>query len=197
MAQDNTSSINYVQSATYAPFGALTGMVNGKATGFNGINIADTYNDRLQPLQIYITTATISPTTLTQLQAMPCPTVGATIMSRSYNFAVALGDNGNVQSITNWTGGPAFGFWFSSSRFDPVGAPFSRFLRGRVRCCRYHETLCLQACIAVTERIICTLSPARGGWPSLEIAGTSMKFGCPTFRGFERWAPQTQGTMLS
>jgi hypothetical protein len=40
-------------------------MVNGKATGFNGINIADTYNDRLQPLQMYVTTAAITSGTLT------------------------------------------------------------------------------------------------------------------------------------
>jgi RHS repeat-associated protein len=100
-ALDVGGNIKYVTSATYAPFGGLTGMVNGAATGFSGINIADTYNDRLQAVQLYVTTATITSATLTQLQSMPCPTVAATIMSRSYNFSVGSNDNGNVQSITN------------------------------------------------------------------------------------------------
>src|SRR5437879_4407829 len=66
-AKDTGGAINYVTSATYSPFGGLGGMVNGSATGFNGINIADTYNSRLQPLQMYVTTAAISSATLTQL----------------------------------------------------------------------------------------------------------------------------------
>ena len=94
-------SINYVTSATYAPFGGLSGMVNGSATGFSGINTANSYNKRLQPIQMYVTTATISSATLSQLQSLPCPTVAATMMSRSYNFAAGTTDNGNVQSITN------------------------------------------------------------------------------------------------
>lgn len=36
-----------------------------------------------------------------QLQSMPCPTVAATIMSRSYDFSLGSNDNGNVQSVTN------------------------------------------------------------------------------------------------
>jgi hypothetical protein len=62
---------------------------------------AMTFNSRLQHLQLYFTTGTISPTTLTQLQSSPCPTAVATIMSRSYNFGSGTKDNGNVQNITN------------------------------------------------------------------------------------------------
>ena len=67
-------TLNYVTNATYAPSGGLTGMVNGQATGFAGINTADSYNSRFQPLQLYVTTGTISPSTLTQLQSLACPT---------------------------------------------------------------------------------------------------------------------------
>jgi RHS repeat-associated protein len=94
-AKDTGGNINYVTGATYAPFGGLVGMTNGV------INVADTYNDRLQPLQMYVTTNTITSATLTQLQSLPCPTAPATVMSRSYNFAAGTNDNGNVQSFTN------------------------------------------------------------------------------------------------
>jgi len=94
-------TLNYVTNATYAPFGGLASLVNGQATGFAGINTADTYNSQLQPIQHYVTTGTISSATLSQLQSLPCPTTTATIMSRSYNFAAGSSDNGNVQSITN------------------------------------------------------------------------------------------------
>jgi RHS repeat-associated protein len=100
-AQDTADSINYAESAIYAPPGELAGVVIGKTSSFGGINVANTFNSRLQPLQMYITTATISGTTLTQLQSMTCPTVSASIMGRSYNFSAGSSDNGNVQSITN------------------------------------------------------------------------------------------------
>ncbi|MGA7218825.1 MAG: RHS repeat-associated core domain-containing protein [Candidatus Sulfotelmatobacter sp.] len=99
-AQDTADSINYVESATYAPFGSLASMVNGKTTSFTGINVANTYNNRLQALQTYVTTATISGTTQNQLDALTCPTTAATIMNRVYNFAPGT-NNGNVQAITN------------------------------------------------------------------------------------------------
>ncbi len=95
-AVDTANSINYGTAATYAPPGGLTGLANGAS-----ISEALTYNNRLQPLQMYYTTGTISQTTLTQLQQSACPTVMATIMNTSYNFAWGTSDNGNVQFITN------------------------------------------------------------------------------------------------
>ena len=125
------------------------GAVIGKTSSFGGINVANTFNSRLQPLQMYVTTATISGTTLTQLQSMPCPTVSASIMGRSYNFS-AGSDNGNVQSITNcltttrsqnflydplnriwqaYTSGPNWGETYSSTAYA-AGTPFSSAYAG-------------------------------------------------------------------
>jgi RHS repeat-associated protein len=95
-AVDTANSINYVTAAKYAPQGAPSSFSNGAS-----INGALTYNKRLQPLQMYYTTGTISPTTLTQLQSGTCPTTVATILSTDYNFGLGTNDNGNVQSITN------------------------------------------------------------------------------------------------
>src|ERR1700730_10204636 len=87
-ARDVANSINYVTAASYAPQGALYKFANGSS-----ISGAMTYNSRLQPLQLYFVTGTISPTTLTQLQQNACPTATATIMSRSYNFGLGTNDN--------------------------------------------------------------------------------------------------------
>ena len=93
---NTTDDINYVAGATYAPQGELYQLTNGAS-----ISGAITYNSRLQPLQLYFTVGTISPTTLNQLQQTACPTTAAMIMSRSYNFGFGTNDNGNVISITN------------------------------------------------------------------------------------------------
>jgi RHS repeat-associated protein len=95
-AVDTGNSINYVTVAKYAPQGALSSFSNGAS-----INGVLTYNKRLQPLQMYYTAGTISPTTLTQLQGDACPATVATILSTDYNFGLGTNDNGNVQSITN------------------------------------------------------------------------------------------------
>jgi RHS repeat-associated protein len=95
-AKDVANNINYVTAATYAPQGALAGFSNGSS-----VSGAVTYNSRLQPLQLYFTTGTISSGTLTQLQQTACPTTAAAIMSRSYNFGWGTNDNRNVISITN------------------------------------------------------------------------------------------------
>jgi RHS repeat-associated protein len=95
-AKDVANSINYLTGATYAPQGALYKFANGSS-----ISGAMTYNSRLQPLQLYFTTGTVSSGTLTQLQQSACPTATATIMSRSYNFALGTNDNGNALSTTN------------------------------------------------------------------------------------------------
>lgn len=93
---DPNGPINYLTGATYTPNGALKSLSNGSS-----VSGALTYNSRLQPLQMYYTTGTISSQTLTQLQQSACPTTVAAIMSRSYNFGAGTNDNGNPQVITN------------------------------------------------------------------------------------------------
>jgi RHS repeat-associated protein len=93
---DTTNGVNHVTVAKYAPQGGITSLTIG--TSVNG---AETYNARMQPLQMYYTTGTITNTTLNQLQNIACPAATATIMSRSYNVAQGLTDNGTVQSIAN------------------------------------------------------------------------------------------------
>jgi len=94
---DNSNSINFVTAATYAPHGVVASLILGAS-----INGVETYNSRMQPLQIYYTVGTISPTTLNQLQGITCPTTQATIMSRLYDFGQAgSSNNGSVQVITN------------------------------------------------------------------------------------------------
>ncbi len=95
-AIDGGNFIDYVKNATYAPQGALASLSNGSS-----ISEAFTYNSRLQPLQMYYTTGTISATTISQLQQTTCPTAAATIMSRIYSFGLGTNDNGNVLSINN------------------------------------------------------------------------------------------------
>jgi len=96
-AVDTTNNINFATAAAYAPHGALASVTIGAS-----VNAAETYNSRLQPLQMYYTVGSISSNTLTQLQQATCPTTTATIMSRSYDFGQAgSNNNGTVQSITN------------------------------------------------------------------------------------------------
>lgn len=94
-AIESAHSINYVTNATYAPPGELYTFANGSS-----ISGAMTYNSRLEPLQLYFTTGTISSGTLAQLQQTACPTTPAMIMSRSYDFG-GTNNNSNVQSITD------------------------------------------------------------------------------------------------
>jgi RHS repeat-associated protein len=98
-AVDVANSISYVTGATYAAPGELSGF-SSVAAG-STVSGALTYNKRLQPLQLYYTTGTISSGTLTQLQTLACPTTTATIMSRAYIFGAGTNDNGNVQNIVN------------------------------------------------------------------------------------------------
>jgi YD repeat-containing protein len=52
-AVDTTSNINYVQGATFAPHGKLSGAVYGQVSGgFTGITRTRTYNNRLQDTRI-------------------------------------------------------------------------------------------------------------------------------------------------
>ncbi len=95
-AVDVAHSISYVTQATYTPHGALFTFSNGSS-----ISGAQSYNSRLQPMQLYYTTGTISPTTISQIQTAACPTTAATIMSRSYNFNLGTTDNGTVALATD------------------------------------------------------------------------------------------------
>jgi RHS repeat-associated protein len=125
-AKDLGTTINYVTGATYAPFGGLTGMINGSATAFAGITTTNSYNTRLQP-------AVLS-------GASPA----ATILSLSYNFHLGTGDNGNIFQIVNnrdnnrtqnftydtlnriqqaYTTGPNWGETFSPTPTAPGVAP--------------------------------------------------------------------------
>ena len=96
------SANNYVggggTTATYAPQGALAGMVNGYTGSFAGIVTADNYNDRLQPIWISASVGS-SPffslcydfhlkVAITQNLPNPC----------QFN-ASAIGDNGNVYQV--------------------------------------------------------------------------------------------------
>jgi RHS repeat-associated protein len=98
-AQDTADSINYVESATYAPPGELTSAIFGNASGFNGMTVTNAYSDRLQPILLSAT----SPS--------------GTLFSHCFDFhlrvsintspcsfsASTVGDNGNVYQIVNTT----------------------------------------------------------------------------------------------
>jgi RHS repeat-associated protein len=82
-AVDVANSVNYVTAATYAPQGAVAGLINGAASGFAGITTSNAYNKRLQP--VIISAAAPS----------------ATVVSFSYDFHLGAGDNGDVFQIVN------------------------------------------------------------------------------------------------
>jgi RHS repeat-associated protein len=115
-AKDTANGINYVTSATYAPFGGLKGLTNGSS-----ITVSNDYNSRLQPSILSATAP------------------GTTILSLSYDFHLGSGDNGNVYQIVNnrdgnrtqnlsydelnriqaaWTSGPN---WGESFTIDALG----------------------------------------------------------------------------
>ena len=80
-AKDTTNSINYAQSATYAPPGGLASALNGKTGSFGGITESRSYNNRLE---------------ITRIQAPP--SVG-TSLDLSYSYG--SGNNGNIATQTN------------------------------------------------------------------------------------------------
>jgi RHS repeat-associated protein len=82
-AVDVADGINYVTAATYSSHGAITGAINGAASGFTGVAISNAYNKRLQPVVISA--------------AAP----SATIVSFSFDFHLGAGDNGDVFQIVN------------------------------------------------------------------------------------------------
>jgi RHS repeat-associated protein len=53
-AMDAANNINYAAAGAYAPQGALSALTLGSATGFSGVNLSDTYNNRLQPNEVKV-----------------------------------------------------------------------------------------------------------------------------------------------
>jgi RHS repeat-associated protein len=97
-AIDPTGPINYATSATYAPPGELATATNGFVQGgFTGINTANVYSNRLQPVLLSAANPTATVLSLcydfhshTALNFPPC------------NFSASTaGDNGNVYQIVN------------------------------------------------------------------------------------------------
>jgi RHS repeat-associated protein len=78
-AKDTGNGINYAQSATYAPQGALSSMVEGYSGTFNGITLNAGYNNRL-----FLNTLTATSQNGT-----------------AANFAFGYFANGSVQTVTN------------------------------------------------------------------------------------------------
>ncbi|MGH9556903.1 MAG: RHS repeat domain-containing protein [Terriglobales bacterium] len=88
---------NYVENATYAPHGALSGSLNGRISGgFAGFTTAYTYNNRLQPEHMLVTSATLD---------LSCTSIAGKVLHFFYNFDQDSGapvvNNGNVVSIRN------------------------------------------------------------------------------------------------
>jgi RHS repeat-associated protein len=97
-AIDPTGPINYATSATYAPPGELVTATNGFVQGgFTGVNMANVYSNRLQPVLLSAANPTATVLSLcydfhshTALNYPPC------------NFSASTaGDNGNVYQIVN------------------------------------------------------------------------------------------------
>jgi RHS repeat-associated protein len=80
---DLINNIGYVDSATFAPPGLMTGFVGGTTASFSGITSAFNYNKRLQPT------------------AMSATTSASTIFSLGYTYGPTGKDNGNISTITN------------------------------------------------------------------------------------------------
>lgn len=89
---DQANSINYAEAATYAPQGALASMVLGQGGSFGGINLSESYTDRLQPNELKASSSAGTVIDLSYcfyaLVSGACPTT-------------ATNDNGNVIAIFN------------------------------------------------------------------------------------------------
>ncbi|MHB8486277.1 MAG: RHS repeat-associated core domain-containing protein [Candidatus Acidiferrales bacterium] len=89
---DQANSINYAEAATYAPQGALASMVLGQGGSFAGINLSESYTDRLQPNELKASSSAGTVIDLSYcfyaLVSGACPTT-------------ATNDNGNVMAIFN------------------------------------------------------------------------------------------------
>jgi RHS repeat-associated protein len=92
------SSVNFAQSATYAPLGELAGMTMGSATGFTGFVASNAYNPRLQPILLSAGVSGHNPVFsvcydfhLHVAVTAPSPC----------SFSSSSGDNGNVYQLVN------------------------------------------------------------------------------------------------
>jgi RHS repeat-associated protein len=83
LAAQDASGNMFVKSATYAPFGGLTSMINGYTSSFAGITTTNQYNSRLQP------------------SVFSASTSSATVFSQSYGYGTSGHDNGNVYQVVN------------------------------------------------------------------------------------------------
>ncbi len=90
--QDNSTSVYYASSATYAPQGALSSLTNGP-----DLYSTHLYNSRLQPCWLYTTTGTALPASTS------CTGTATTgnILDFKYNFNLGVSNNGNVAGVTN------------------------------------------------------------------------------------------------
>jgi RHS repeat-associated protein len=91
-ATDGTTSVSYAKTVHYLANGARCwAVLGGAATG------AETFNGRLQPLEMQATSAVVA------YPGTGCPGLGQTgnLQDVSYNFDLGSGDNGNVMGITN------------------------------------------------------------------------------------------------
>ena len=83
-AKDTSSSTQFAVVASYAPTGALQGMITGQVSGgFGGVTESHTYNNSLE----YTSTQATSSVN--------------TALNLSLNYNLSGGDNGTVTSITN------------------------------------------------------------------------------------------------
>ena len=83
-AKDTASGTQFAMVASYAPFGALQGMITGQVSGgFGGVTESHTYNNSLE----YTSTQATSS--------------AGTALNLTLNHNLAGGDNGTVTSITN------------------------------------------------------------------------------------------------
>jgi RHS repeat-associated protein len=91
---DTANSINYATAGTYAPQGALSALTLGSATGFTGVNLSNTYNNRLQPNEVKAWS-----TAGTAFNLSYC--FNAWNTSTNACSTTAGSNNGNVNGITN------------------------------------------------------------------------------------------------
>jgi len=82
-AVDSANAINYALSASYAPQGALSSLLLGQSGTFGGINLNQSFNSRLQPLNIRAWSTS------------------GTVLDLSYGFNLGTANNGNVASVAN------------------------------------------------------------------------------------------------
>jgi RHS repeat-associated protein len=79
-AQDTANAVNYAQSGTYSPWGALTNATLGADHGFGGVALSEAYNKRLEMTSI----------------------VGGSFLSLTYGYDLGGGaNNGDVALATN------------------------------------------------------------------------------------------------